>query len=108
MDVQINGTLSLVCQTTLKPFDLPVAIQSVLSPIYHEREAERLPSDYEPMLLHEDMVEPAHIVEDELLLHLPVVPRAPGERLITHHNESPTEAAKTNPFAVLKDLCKSD
>ena len=108
MDVQINGTLTLICQTTLKPFDFPIAIQSVLSPITHEREAERLPSDYEPILLHEDMIEPVHVVEDELLLHLPVVPRAPGERAIPHHNVSPAEEAKTNPFAVLKDLCKSD
>lgn len=75
IDMQIQGKLMLVCQSTLEAFAYPVDIQVLVSPIKDEKEVDRLPMHYEPFIYADDTFAPEVLVEEELLLALPLVPR---------------------------------
>ena len=62
-----------------------------------------LPPEYEPLLMPDDgMLRPAELVEDELILALPVVPVSPEAEAV-ERDFTPTaeETAQANPFAAL-------
>jgi uncharacterized protein len=69
-----------------------------------------LPPDYEPLLLPEDgMLRPAELVEDELILAVPVVAISPGsEALERDWPATADEMAEASPFAALGALKKRD
>lgn len=112
VDVRAEVSLSLTCQRTLEPFLLPVAVNTRLGLIRRERDEAALPPDYEPLLVAEDgRLRPAEMIEDELLLMLPLVPVNPDSSLpdqVTGQDEEAGSAAESseNPFAVLRELKK--
>lgn len=113
VDVRAQASLSLVCQRTLEPFVLPVVVDTRLGLIKLERDEAGLPPDYEPLLVPEDgRLTPADVIEDELLLALPLVPINPDSSLsdeVTGHEpeqDSTGEGRSENPFAVLRELKK--
>ena len=73
----VHAKLPLICQNDLSRFVLPVEIETRLTPVEVEAEATRVPAHYEPVLIEDGLFVPKTIVEDELLLHLPDVPRRP-------------------------------
>jgi len=110
--VRAQARLTLTCQRTLEPFVLPVAVDTRLGLIRHERDEAGLPPDYEALLVPEDgRLNPADVIEDELLLALPLVPVNPDSSLpdeVTGHDaeEDSGERHSGNPFAVLRELKK--
>ena len=52
--------------------------------IEDESEEAALPPGYEPLLIADGQVNLADVIEDELILALPVVPLKPGEPLEWH------------------------
>ncbi|MGY3039092.1 uncharacterized protein ACVWWQ_000679 [Rhodanobacter sp. TND4EL1] len=111
VDVRVNGTLSVTCQRTLEPFELPVTVDTRLGLIREEREEAGLPPDCEPLLVAEDgRLKPVDVIEDELLLALPLIPINPDSRLpdevISQEPEASGEGQRENPFAVLRELKK--
>ena len=67
----------LRCQRSLQPFVLPARVEQTLGLIREEAEEAGLPPGYEPLLVPEDgRIVPIDLVEDELILALPVVPVA--------------------------------
>ncbi|MGB3268322.1 MAG: YceD family protein [Rhodanobacter sp.] len=113
VDVRASAPLTLICQRSLEPFVLPVAVQTRLGLISQERDEAGLPPDCEPLLVAEDgRLHPADVIEDELLLALPLVPVNPESRLpdeVTGHDpaQDPAGAGRAeNPFAVLRELKK--
>lgn len=107
--LSIEAGLPLVCQRSLQGFIEPVLIEQTLGLIRDEAGEAALPEGYEALLVPEDgRVVPAELVEDELILAVPVVPVAPGSEAV--ERDWPVreeEAAATNPFAALSAL-KSD
>lgn len=110
--VKAEAPLTLMCQRTLKPFVLPVGIDTRLGLLRHEQEEAALPPGYEPLLVGNGEVEPAAVIEDELLLAVPLVPVDPdsewpeqgydnGRDMVPDEPEQ-----KQNPFAVLRELKK--
>ena len=108
-----RASVAMTCQRCLESVDIPLAAEFNLGLVRGEQEAERLPESYEPLRVGRDPIDVAPLIEDELLLALPVVARheacsmgytpepveeEPGEEL---------EAPKENPFAALAAL-KSD
>jgi uncharacterized protein len=88
-------------------------VDTRLGLIRPERDEAGLPPDCEPLLVAEDgRLNPADVIEDELLLALPLVPVNPDSRLpdeVTGHDlaEDPVgEGHSENPFAVLRELKK--
>jgi len=113
LDVRVQAPLELICQRTLEPFILPVTVDARLGLIRSEREESALPPGSEPLLVAEDgKLSLADVIEDELLLALPLVPINPDSSLPDEVVDPGTEASATegrtdNPFAVLRELKKN-
>lgn len=106
--VKADAGLPLMCQRSLDPFVLPVRVDATLGLIVSESDEAGLPPGYEPLLVQDDgKLRMVDVIEDELILALPVVPLKPGvepvEQSWTAEDEveSPT---KENPFAVLQKM----
>ena len=111
VDVRAQVPLTLICQRTLEAFVLPLTVNTRLGLIKLERDEAGLPPDCEPLLVAEDgRLNPADVIEDELLLALPLVPINPDSSLpdeVTGHDpeqDSAGEGRSENPFAVLREL----
>ncbi len=108
VEVRAQAQLPLVCQRTLERFFLPVQIDQRMGLIRDEAEEAALPPGYEALL-----VDPSgelvtlDVVEDELILTVPVVPVAPGTDAVESEwgaGEAPEAAERPNPFAALAAL----
>lgn len=77
----VQTQLRLRCQRCGEPFDLPVAVGFTLALVTGLDEAAALPDEYDPLLVPAaragDMIAPRDLIEDELILAIPVVPRHP-------------------------------
>ena len=105
--VRADTALSLICQRTLEIFALPVHIDTRLGLITVEAEEAALPTGYEPLLTSDGALRLADVIEDELILALPVIPVKPGAPSQMHgwtEAEEPQEAEPPNPFAVLQKI----
>lgn len=102
-DLRIEADLPLQCQRSLRRFLLPVRLQQRLGLIREEDAEAALPPDCEPLLVAADgNLRPLELVEDELILALPVVPVAPDTEAIDR-DFAPTaeESARHGSFAAL-------
>lgn len=112
VDVRLEAPLVLTCQRTLEPFTLPVTVDTRLGLIRRESEESGLPPDCEPLLVPEDgRLNLADVMEDELLLALPLVPVNPDSSLpnaatTSQDPEASGDGPAENPFAVLRELKK--
>jgi uncharacterized protein len=104
----IEGFVFLTCQATLDTFRHPVSIddrlvlvedEASLPPIYEEGDAE----DY---LVANEPVEVRELVEDAVILALPMVPRKPGLEESEARAKAPAGEGPS-PFAKLASLKKS-
>lgn len=103
VELRIDAALPLECQRSLQRFLQPVQLVQRLGLIRDEADEAALPPEYEPLLVPADgMLRPAELVEDELILALPVVPVSPDAEEV-ERDFAPTseEAAQANPFAAL-------
>jgi uncharacterized protein len=108
--LRVEAGLPLLCQRTLEPFVYRVSIDQRLGLIADESEEAALPPGYEPLLVLDGELAIADVIEDELILALPVVPLKPGVPLewsdrAADADES-SDAGRPNPFAVLGTLKK--
>ncbi len=113
LDLRVQAPLTLTCQRTLEPFVLPVTVDSRLGLIRFEREEAALPPEVEPLLVADDgKLNLADVIEDELLLALPLIPVNPDSTLPEEvvgpgpEEVSSGEGRSDNPFAVLRELKK--
>jgi uncharacterized protein len=106
LHLRAEAGLPLVCQRTLDPFVFPVRIDARLGLITREAEEAGLPAGYEPLLITDGNLHLADVIEDELILALPVVPVKPGAAPIeqTWGADAAPKAAKPNPFSVLQQM----
>lgn len=75
LDGEIRGELSLTCQRGLHPFGWNCSLKPHLRLVASEAEEERVLKDCEPYLIQDDQLPLRDLVEDEVLLALPIVPR---------------------------------
>jgi uncharacterized protein len=110
VDVHAEAALTLTCQRTLEPFVLPVNVDTRLGQIRDHQQEAALTPHFEPLLVNADgQLKLADVIEDELLLALPLVPINPDSRLpdAMAQAESGADAeVEDNPFAVLRELKK--
>ena len=108
VELTIDTELPLICQRSMQRFLLPVAIRQRLGLIRDEEEESALPPDYEALLVPEDgNLQPLELVEDELVLAVPVVALAPGSEAVERDwPATEEEQSKANPFAALAALKK--
>ncbi|HRD64723.1 MAG TPA: YceD family protein [Candidatus Competibacter sp.] len=106
---KLRTEIELVCQRCLGPLQLPLDVTVSLGLIRVEAEADRLPGEYEPLLVPESGIAVASLVEDELLLALPQIPRHENLRECEANGyaapgTTTPEAERRQPFAVLASL----
>ena len=107
-ELRIDAELPLQCQRSLKRFLFPVQTIQRLGLIRNEADEAALPPEYEALLVSPDgMLRPVELLEDELILALPVVAAAPDVDAV-EREFAPTEAekAQANPFAALAGWSK--
>ena len=111
----IKGTLKLLCQRCLEQMDFTINVDLLIAFLASEFDGEKLGGEYDPYIVTDTPIMLSDIIEDELLLTLPTIPKHENtqcsERLsqLTHTKSDTvlTEDDKeTNPFSVLKDLNK--
>jgi len=115
MQGHFETTLSLTCERCMQALSLPLEIDTLLGLVRHEKLAEKLADDYEPWVIEDnDLADPAMVVEDELILALPLVPKH-DEACVPHeawfsgdeeHEQEQTEIPDKpdSPFSVLSEL----
>ncbi|WP_206485574.1 23S rRNA accumulation protein YceD [Thalassotalea sp. G2M2-11] len=104
-----SASVSLTCQRCTDTFDYELALDFTFSPVKNAEAAESLPSYYDAIELDENgEVNLRELVEDELMLAIPLIPRhdlkdcqSPADSV---WGELPEEHDKPNPFDVLKKL----
>jgi uncharacterized protein len=113
--IEVDAGLELVCQRSLAPYVEDVARRSMLVVIEDIGEQDAMPESYEPVLVEGRRVALASLVEEELLLAVPQVPRAPQSGEIEFSTdggaESPPSAGTEptyKPFAGLAGLIKEN
>lgn len=108
LGLRVDAGLPLLCQRSLEVFSLPVSIDERLGLIADESDEAALPPGYEPLLVEDGVVNLAAVIEDELILAVPVVPTKPGAPLEWQDaaDEEPVEKP-ANPFSVLAGLKKN-
>ena len=106
LGLELRAGLPLTCQRSLERFVLPVHLEQRLGLLRHESEEAGLPEGYEPVLLDEDAsLRPLDLVEDELILALPLVPVSPDAAAIATDEDDAAETPRTaTPFAALAAL----
>jgi uncharacterized protein len=106
----IQAKLKLLCQRCLQPMEFEVNTEVALGVVQSSLEAEQLPGHYEPLLVEGRGISLVEMIEDELLLAVPIVPMHALEQCeaATHHETgdgaSGDAEIKENPFAILADL----
>jgi len=111
----VHGKLSvrveMECQRCLEPMALTVETKLHLAFIRYPSEQEGLPEDLEALLVEGEGLDLKALVEDELILALPLVPMHPEPCLKWQAPEEEAEEAepeKENPFAILAQLKKDN
>ncbi|HEY0310447.1 MAG TPA: YceD family protein [Luteimonas sp.] len=114
VELRVQAALPLTCQRSLRRFLQPVQVAQRLALLDEGVDVEAaeagLPEGYEPLLVPADgTLRPAELVEDELILAVPVVPVAPGSEAVERDWPVPgAEAEQASPFAALAALKKRD
>ena len=101
--------VSLECQRCMEPYPVELSGEFTLAIVYNDEMARALPAGLDSLLhLPDEQLDVASIIEDELLLCLPMHAMHPeGDcKIETQFGLDEVEDApsKPNPFDVLKDL----
>lgn len=105
----ITGWVTLQCQTTLRPLRYPLDIDRRLVLVETEDELPALEEEPED----EDYVVAPHemdlsgLVEDEVILDLPMIPRSVESSTGAPNEKDSTGGSSSSPFAVLAALKKT-
>ncbi len=110
----VRAELRLTCQRCLESLSYPVHAAGSLALVQGPMEAEQLPGELDPLLVGaQELLRIQDLVEDELLLSIPVSPRhAAGvcshqaEESVPELEKGNEAALNDNPFAVLAGLKK--
>lgn len=104
--ISIDAELEVVCQRCLQPLRLSLNIRSALGLVKSRLEADKLPEHYEPLLVEQQTMSLAAIIEDELILELPAAPKHEDDHCGTRSGapKIAEQEVTKNPFAVLSRL----
>lgn len=110
---QLSATVALTCQRCLAPVDTALVADVDLYLLGDERQAERLQDEEDYVVCEDGRCLLLELLEDELILALPLVPRheacAPEimSALAPAEPETVVEKPRDNPFDVLAVLKKT-
>lgn len=103
----LETQLTLQCQRCMKPFIYEIISDFILGIVNTLDEANALPERYEPALAKDGSLALRELIEDEIILNLPIIPRHEPEacEVKLPLTDSEWEQGKgKNPFHVLQSL----
>lgn len=113
IDIWVEAELPLLCQHSLEPYIEAVERRSRLVVIEDVADQEHLPEEYEPVLVEDRRLALVDLVEEELLLAVPQVPRSPNageldlpENVSMETSDGGNEEPTHRPFEGLAGLMK--
>lgn len=113
--LDVEAELPLICQRSLAPYREKIARRSLLVVIEDVAEQEVIPESYDPVLVEHRRLALQDIVEEELILAVPQVPRNPDSEVIelstdgeVRISSEPEKEQSHRPFAGLAGLMKAD
>jgi uncharacterized protein len=113
--IEVRADLPLVCQRSLETYLEHVERISTVAIITAVEDQEDLPEPYEPVLVEDRRLALASLVEEELLLAVPQVPRKPGaagpalpEDVSLEDSAARGDEPTHRPFAGLAGLIKKE
>ena len=108
---RVHADVVLTCQRCLEPMKVPVDVDLSLGIVASEDGANRLPEHYDPLVTRGEQLLVAEMVEDEILLALPAIPRHDTAECTAVENveKRPGDVGEgddvsSSPFAVLAQL----
>lgn len=118
LEGHVEANLKMVCQRCLEVAELPVCSDLNLMGVLTDEQARSLPEGYEPLMLQEGLMELIPLLEEELLLSLPVVAYHPPEACQARQSfttesdedaevfaaQAEEENRRRNPFSILASL----
>ena len=116
VELEVKGRIHLVCQSCLQDCGLDLAQESRFVMVATEAEADAFPieDDQQEALVASQHFDLLGLIEDEILLSLPLIPKHPGGAC-QPHTSSFGEAGEVadalekpqNPFNILKNMKKN-
>ncbi len=110
---QVRGGLPLQCLRCDTTFEWPLVLELDLRLVANDEEERRLLQDADPYWVQDDQLPLHELIEDEVLLGLPMLPRCTAcETAIRQQApqplsaEAPVPERRENPFAALKGKLK--
>ncbi len=104
---QVKTKVLLQCQRCMEPFVCEIMSNFVLGVVNNLDEAKSLPEHYEPALTQEGHLALRELIEDEIILNLPLIPRHEPEDCkvkLPLKDADWKKSDKENPFRVLESL----
>jgi uncharacterized protein len=106
VDARVSGTVVLSCQRCLKPCELTIVESAPLVVLATDEDA--VPAGFDPILGNAERLPVIEVIEEQLLLGLPLVAMHPAEfgcRRDSGSDSTPDEASdRQKPFANLREL----
>lgn len=75
LTLEYDTTVELVCQRCLEPFAQPIAERVDMAVVEQGGAEASVPQGYEPIELDDGRLSPALLIEDELIVSIPLVPK---------------------------------
>ncbi|AJD48096.1 hypothetical protein S7S_08410 [Isoalcanivorax pacificus W11-5] len=115
----VEGTISthlvLTCQRCLEPVRCGITARVRLALVWSEDDIDTVPDRFDPWLVTDDKMPLAPLMEEELLLALPLVAmheqcptQLPTTTQVEEEEEAASQEQADNPFAILATLKKRD
>lgn len=107
----LGAEVKMTCQRCMEPVTVPLEAEVAVGFAVSDEQARNMPEPYEACVLSEESAVLAELIEDELILSLPIVAVHPEQSCQPWLEEQQEEisaldevAEKKNPFAVLASL----
>lgn len=107
LDGRVEASLNVICQRCIEPMNLEVSGHFVLALLTSEEELELVPDQLEPYMVEGAEQSLIDVIEDELLLSLPMVPvheEECSEFLVKLEEQRQADKKAASPFSVLQGL----
>ena len=104
---RVKANLEVQCQRCMQPMTIAVNSHFKFALIHSEEEIDELPAEFEPYLLEGDEQLMLPVLEDEILLSLPMVTmheQACSDFMSEQQAEIQASKEASHPFAALKGL----
>ncbi len=105
----LSTRLNLRCQRCLESFEYDIIGDFMSGIVQTDEEADQLPERYDPLIVKDNSLVISDMIEEELLVSLPIVPMHDLATCkvtlpFTPADEIITEAEKESPFKVIEKL----